>query len=126
MLSLNIPTIRSYFQEALYDPINLAYNNKFKDVNALLSLPKISKYELTNRNYWLIYVLIQKLVDNGINVRQAAIKVADILYTTYGYAHRRYYEMRKKALKNKWNINDIIDKYGFRYEIYSLQRESKI
>jgi len=78
-------------------------------INAL-STPFLNRIEITEKKYWLFYVLVEKL--RGVHgLRGAFRKVGELVGNPPKTIQRRYFEIKKKATRDDLSLDDIISKY---------------
>lgn len=80
---------------------------KAETIASVISYPS-SRIEVTQRKYWLMYVLVEKLRGN-FGVRGSYREVAKMLSTTSGTVGTRYTEQSKIANCQNLDIDEIIE-----------------
>lgn len=79
------------------------------------------KVKFTERKYWLWYLLVEKLIENGYGVRAAFRKAVEALgESTAGGVNKQYYVMKKRALENNLRNTDIINIHGLKIPLEKL------
>lgn len=104
-LAFNIKIFRMLASSTFHDPylsIDL-----FKELKDSLNDPLLSQYRITDRRYWLIYVLVEKL-KGTYGLRGSFRHIGKSLYQAPGSVQRRYFDKKKEAKIKKLSLKDII------------------
>lgn len=82
----------------------------------------LNKKEITQRGYWLNYVIIERI--RGIyGLRGAFRKLAEITSQKVNSIQPRYFSRKKIAKQKKLTLEDIILQYSLQKELYDFEKD---
>jgi len=112
---LNIPFIENYITIRYHSTFIPSCKTFIKKIHKLFLDVDTDRNEITDKQYWFYYCLIEKIKEKGYKT-QPASKIAERLLnlTETGSIRSRYYSKKKIVDKDKnFKLDDFIYKQGF-------------
>lgn len=90
-----------------FDPVLYKFAKK---LIGALNNKYVKKLETTEKEYWLWYLLVEKL-KGDYGFKEACRKIGKYFYKKNNSIERRYFEQKNEAIKLGWSDNDILAEY---------------
>ncbi len=111
-LAFNVTKFRSLVSSLYYNPNTpQADKSLLSELAALLYNPLFNRDIITQRGYWLIYLLVETLRQKGYGTRESFRKVAKHLRNKPSSIERRYFEKKMEAKENELTLDKIIKQF---------------
>lgn len=116
-----LPFVRTFVNEIKVGDDNEAFLKKIVD---LMSDSYLSRNEQTQKKYWLIFCLVEKLKENKKGTMESFRLASKLIGLGDLTIQRRYYEMKKKKAKLSLSVNEIIKQQGLQRKLIELMQYS--
>jgi len=97
------------------------YNQKANRLARAIASP-LDKKEITQRAYWLTYVIIER-IRGEYGLRGAFRKLAELTDEKFDSIQPRYFGRKKIAKEKGLTLDDIIHQYSLRKQIYEMEQK---
>ncbi|MCH7536124.1 MAG: hypothetical protein IH948_10370 [Bacteroidetes bacterium] len=116
--AFNLSLVQNHFSELSYN----AYSNRESLISyvSVLNNTFLDRNTVNNKRYWLIFVLVEELISRGYGTRESFRECERLLGEKRQTVQRRYYEMKKKFVKEHLLVPSIVNRYGLGQALYDL------